>query len=308
MGNFDYLPLGEVATVASGYAFKSRDWTHDGIPVVKIANVKPSTLDMSGCSYVAETTALDAADFRLRAGDILISMTGYVGRVAMVRENNIPCVLNQRVGRFSIVDSTRLDRRFFYYCVSDPSFRARVEALGYGSAQPNVSPTAIHGIKVPLPEVEEQCRIACLLGALDDKVELNRRMNETLEAMARAIFRDWFVDFGPTRAKAEGRTPYLASDLWDLFPDALDDEGKPVGWKIVPLGEQIEILDSRRVPLSSQERKNRQGPYPYHGATGVMDHVDDFLFDGIHVLLGKTVQSSNRTDSLLPNTSGAKSG
>ena len=65
---------------------------------------------------------------------------------------------------------------------------------------------------------------------LDDKIELNRRMNETLEATARAFFKDWFVDFGPTRAKAEGRAPYLAPELWDLFPDALDDEDKPEGW------------------------------------------------------------------------------
>jgi type I restriction enzyme, S subunit len=76
-----------------------------------------------------------------------------------------------------------------------------------------------------------------LLGALDDKIELNRRMNETLEAMARAIFKDWFVDFGPTRAKQEGRAPYLAPDLWSLFPDRLDDEGKPEGWKAGTLGD-----------------------------------------------------------------------
>ncbi len=69
-----------------------------------------------------------------------------------------------------------------------------------------------------------------MLGALDDKIELNRRMNETLEALARAIFKDWLVDFGPTRAKAEGCAPYLVPELWDLFPDTLDEEGKPVGW------------------------------------------------------------------------------
>jgi len=83
----------------------------------------------------------------------------------------------------------------------------------------------------PYPPIEEQLRIVSLLGALDDKIELNRRMNETLEAMARAIFKDWFVDFGPTRAKVEGRAPYLAPDLWSLFPNALDDEDKPVGWE-----------------------------------------------------------------------------
>ena len=77
----------------------------------------------------------------------------------------------------------------------------------------------------------EQTAIASILGALDDKIDLNRRMNETLEAMARAIFKDWFVDFGPTRAKMEGRAPYLAPEIWALFPDRLDDEGKPEGWR-----------------------------------------------------------------------------
>ena len=78
----------------------------------------------------------------------------------------------------------------------------------------------------------DQRAIASILGALDDKIDLNRRMNETLEAMARAIFKDWFVDFGPTRAKMEGGAPYLAPEIWALFPDRLDDEGKPEGWKM----------------------------------------------------------------------------
>ena len=85
--------------------------------------------------------------------------------------------------------------------------------------------------QVILPPLREQDLVANTLSMLDDKIELNRRMNETLQAMARAIFKDWFVDFGPTRAKAEGRAPYLAPELWDLFPDAIDDEDKPVGWR-----------------------------------------------------------------------------
>jgi len=84
--------------------------------------------------------------------------------------------------------------------------------------------------------------IASVLGALDDKIELNRRMNETLEAMARAIFRDWFVDFGPTRAKIEGRAPYLAQDIWALFPDSLDDEGKPEGWQNSTIGQEVNVV------------------------------------------------------------------
>ena len=72
---------------------------------------------------------------------------------------------------------------------------------------------------------EEQRAIAHILGTLDDKIELNRRMNQTLEQMARAIFQDWFVDFGPVHAKLEGREPYLPPELWDLFPDRLVDSG-----------------------------------------------------------------------------------
>ena len=95
----------------------------------------------------------------------------------------------------------------------------------------------IESFEVPDLSVEVQRAIAALLGALEDKIELNRRINETLEAMARSIFKDWFVDFGPTYAKVEGRTPYLAPELWDLFPDALDDDDKPVGWKQGVLGD-----------------------------------------------------------------------
>lgn len=79
--------------------------------------------------------------------------------------------------------------------------------------------------------------------ALDDKIGVNRRMNETLEATARAIFKDWFVDFGPTRAKMAGRAPYLSSEIWAPFPDRLDGEGKPRGWHHRPLDQIAQFLN-----------------------------------------------------------------
>ena len=92
-----------------------------------------------------------------------------------------------------------------------------------------------------MPPDELRLPASELLSALDDKIDLNRRMNDTLEAMARAIFKDWFVDFGPTRAKAEGHSPYLAPKLWDLFPEAIDDEDKPEGWSFGPLSALAEL-------------------------------------------------------------------
>jgi type I restriction enzyme S subunit len=103
---------------------------------------------------------------------------------------------------------------------------------------------------VRFPERAEQDAIAAVLGALDDKIELNRRMNGTLERQARAIFRDWFVDFGPTRAKQEKREPYLAPEIWSLFPDRLDDEGKPEGWEVFRL-EQLAIHQKQTLTPAS---------------------------------------------------------
>ena len=123
--------------------------------------------------------------------------------------------------------------QFVYYFFR--SFAPILATMDVGSANPTLNRNHVHPIKVIWPSVRWQNGIASVLGALDDKIDLNRRMNETLEAMARAIFKDWFVDFGPVRAKAEGRPPYLAPELWSLFPDALDDEDKPIGWKMVPI-------------------------------------------------------------------------
>ncbi len=103
---------------------------------------------------------------------------------------------------------------------------------------------ALSYLPVPVPPLPEQRAIAGILGALDDKIALNRRMNETLEAMARAIFKDWFVDFGPVKAKMEGRAPYLAPELWELFPDRFvnSELGEiPEGWEAAVLDDVIEI-------------------------------------------------------------------
>jgi type I restriction enzyme S subunit len=142
-------------------------------------------------------------------------------------------------------------------------------------------------LKIPMPQPEMQIAIGSWYMEISRKIDLNRRMNETLEAMARAIFQGWFVAFGPTRAKQEGRPPYLAPDLWSLFPNRLDDDGKPEGWVRGNLGQYMVNFDAKRVPVSNAERAKRKGPYPYHGATSVMDHVDNYLFDGTYVLVGE---------------------
>ena len=121
-------------------------------------------------------------------------------------------------------------------------------AQATGSTFPNVSASQLAGIPYPGLDKDEQRAIAHILGALDDKIELNRRTSQTLEEMARAIFQDWFVDFGPVRAKLDGREPYLPPDLWSIFPDRLVDSelGEiPEGWGVKKLGEVVTTVKGR---------------------------------------------------------------
>ena len=167
---------------------------------------------------------LDSSSARLLpAGSVLLSTRAPIGYVALAKN---PIATNQGFRSLVVKDDALAEYVYYWLKLSTEE----LERHASGSTFRELSGSSLKKIQLPLPPISEQHAIASVLGALDDKIDLNRRMNETLEAMARALFKDWFVDFGPTRAKAEGRDPYLAPELWNLFPDALDDEGKPVGW------------------------------------------------------------------------------
>jgi type I restriction enzyme S subunit len=134
--------------------------------------------------------------------------------------------------------------RFAYYLLQTLD----LAHFNSGSAQPSLNRNYIHPLPLSFPGRPKQDAIVAVLGALDDKIELNRRMNETMEAIARAIFRDWFVDFGPTRAKMEGREPYLAPDLWELFPDRLEHDGVPQDWRFSTVGQRFDVKIGRTPP------------------------------------------------------------
>ena len=129
---------------------------------------------------------------------------------------------------------------YIYCLLRTPQYRNYCRAHATGTTNLGLPRDDFLAFAVPELTAIRQ-RIINIILALDDKIELNRRMNETLEAMARALFKDWFVDFGPTRAKIEGRDPYLAPKIWDLFPDKLDEDGKPEGWEF---GCLADIADS----------------------------------------------------------------
>lgn len=189
---------------------------------------------------------------------------------------------------FRTKDEKELHSLYLYYLISSQGFIDYTVLTSKGAKMPRGDKSAIMQFKISLPSLGEQKEIVEVLRGIDKKIELNQRMNETLEEMARAIFKSWFVDFDPVHAKAAGCQPEgMDERTAALFPSTFTPNGLPEGWKVDSIGENFEILDNKRIPLSSRERENRKGVYPYYGATSIMDYVDDFIFEGVHVLIGE---------------------
>ena len=180
------------------------------------------------------------------------------------------------------------ETRYVYYAPKTINARPWVT----GAVQPKLNQRNMNQIPIPFPVRSVREQIVEVLGALDDKIEQNRQTAGKLERLARVIFRAWFVDFEPVKAKAAGADsfPSMPQHVFDsLSLRFVDSEIGPMpeGWHSGSLGDVVDIHNSRRVPLSRREREQRRGSFRYYGATGIIDYVNDFLFEGLFVLVGE---------------------
>lgn len=223
--------LGDVAIFVNGDRSanypKAADYVSDGIPFISASDIKGGRLDLAGVSRISVEAFERLRDGKIKNQDILFCLRGSIGKTARALGIERGAIASSLV---IVRPREQVDGDFLSYFLVGPAAQSIALSLNNGSAQPNLSVRSLANIGIPLPSLDQQRRIASVLRGLDDKIDLNRRMNETLEAMARATFKDWFIDFGPTRAKMEGSTPYLAPEIWSLFPDRVDEEGKPEGW------------------------------------------------------------------------------
>ncbi len=218
--------------VTSGGTPSRRDPSYyvDGMwPWVKTQELQDTWIDRTEESISERAVAQSSAKV-LPANTVLVAMYGAtVGQLGLLRR---PMTCNQACCAL-VVNENSADYRFVFYQLLHA--RSQLKNLATGAAQQNLSGVFIRSLQFPYPSVSEQRAIAHILGTLDDKIELNRRMSETLEAMARALFKSWFVDFDPVRAKAEGRDPGLREHIANLFPSRLVDSelGEiPEGWEV----------------------------------------------------------------------------
>lgn len=223
---------------------------HGPYALIRSQNVFNDGFRDEGLAYIGDSHASELTNVEVAEGDVLVNITGdSVARVCQVRPDVLPARVNQHV---AIVrpDPAKLDSRFLRYALVNPRMQARLLSwAGSGGTRNALTKGMIESLNVAAPrEVSDQQAIAHILGTLDDKIELNRRMNETLEAMARAIFKDWFVDFGPVRAKMEGRDTGLPQYIAEWFPDQLDETGLPRGWHRPKLGQLLTVLEAGKRP------------------------------------------------------------
>ncbi|SHF49019.1 type I restriction enzyme, S subunit, partial [Ruegeria intermedia] len=229
---------GGIQTGPFGSQLHASDYVPVGIPSIMPQNIGDNRIVADGIARISEEDAIRLSKYRVEPGDIVYSRRGDVERRALIRSSEDGWLCGTGCLRVRLGDGPA-DPAFVAFYLGTPEAREWIVRHAHGATMPNLNTSILAACPIVVPPLPEQRAIAGVLSALDDKIELNRRTGATLEAMARAIFRDWFVDFGPTRAKAEGREPYLAPDLWPLFPARLNDQGIPEGWEVSEIGKEI---------------------------------------------------------------------
>ncbi|MGL5622825.1 restriction endonuclease subunit S [Cetobacterium sp.] len=233
------VKLGEISTFLSGYAFKGSLFSEEGHKVIKIKNVNGKFVDINNTEKYPKELCEKLAKYKIKNNDILIAMTGAgsVGRVSKFKyKGNNSFYINQRVGKI-IIDSEKANSEFIFQIISTQKYEKILFDMANGSGQPNLSPKLISEVEIELPPLETQEKIASILSALDDKIEINNEMNKTLEEMAQTLFKRWFIDFDFPNENGE---PYRSSG-GKMVESELGEI--PEGWKIDSIYELADYIN-----------------------------------------------------------------
>jgi type I restriction enzyme S subunit len=277
---WEEVAIGDVCSLGDGAHAKVQRIDF-GVPYLTSKNIGNGSLKLDSLDYISEMDyerlfpANSRAVTRLKSGDILTGIIGTFGNLYLYKEDD-------HFGISSAVaivrpDQTRVWPRYLYYYLTSSYFRQKHASYAAGSVQGYTNLPTIRQLPAIVPPLAEQKAIASVLGALDDKIELNRRMNANLEGMARALFQSWFVDFDPVRAKLDGRKPEgMDKATAALFPDEFQEsEAGPVpkGWRAQRLPDAIEVNPRRTLKAGAiapyLDMKNM--PTQGHSAEEVID-------------------------------------
>ncbi|MGO8196357.1 restriction endonuclease subunit S [Rhizobium ruizarguesonis] len=277
MSEWPTIELGQLAEFRNGLNYSAAN-NGVGLAVVGVSDFQDkSFVDFPSLAEV-DPSALSTSDALIQKNDILFVRSNgnreLIGRSLLVLSDpHKPTSHSGFTIRLRFTDR-RADPRFFAYFLRSSAVRRHLSSQGGGTNINNLNQAILSGLTVPLPPFASQQRIASILGAYDDLIEVNRRRIAVLEKMARGLFEEWFVRF---RFPGHEEVPILDTP----------DGPLPKGWQRVSFGTVAENFDRLRKPLSGQQRLGMGGRYPYYGAAKVFDYIDSYIFEGLYLLIAE---------------------
>lgn len=289
--------LGDVISIKHGFAFKGDFFVETPTPYILVT---PGNFNIGGGFKDAKLKYYNGPipqDYILKPGDVIVTMTDLskagdtLGYSALVPELKGKILLhNQRIG-LVLSESISISKQFIYWLMREHNYQQYIVNTASGSTVKHTSPSRIEAFEFLLPPIEEQKRIAGILGSLDDKIELLQKQNKTLEDMAKAIFKSWFVDFDIVKAKQQGRPKadimreyYLTDELYDLFPSDFENSSLgpiPLGWQVKKLGSFFPVKTGKK----DANVASKNGKYPFFSCAQNILWTDEYSFDDTALLL-----------------------
>ena len=255
---WDILPLkdlcdnpGGVQTGPFGSQLHQRDYVKKGTPIITVEHLGNNRITHVNLPRVSVEDQKRLARYTLKQGDIVFSRVGSVDRRSLVRDEEDGWLFSGRCLRVR-PNTEKIDPRYLSWFFGLSNFQEYIRRIAVGATMPSLNTDLLENVEVIVPPLPEQRAIASILGALDDKIELNRQMNRTLEAVAQALFKSWFVDFDPVWAKKEGRQPFgMDADTAALFPDEFEESELgliPAGWNVGCIGDIVASIRNSTDP------------------------------------------------------------
>ena len=261
------VKLGDVLELQNGYAFKSKEYSQAGHFLIRITNVQQGYLSLHNPKYVAVDKQTGLEKFALKERDIVISLTGDVGRVAVVMPEHLPAALNQRVAKVSHIDNEKLDNNYLFYFLNSKLFRNGAESFARGAAQLNISTKDILTISIPLPPLAEQKRIV---------ERLDKAFSEIDKAIATVEAKEGEVE----RLKSATLSAML--DRGSQSGESItEDEEDSVMWETVKLGEVCTVKTGKK----DVNEGNPEGAYPFFTCAKDNTYSDTYSFDCEAILI-----------------------
>lgn len=246
---------GAIQTGPFGSQLHTSDYKEFGIPVVMPTNIGDGGIVEDGIARIDQADVERLSQHKLKMGDIVFSRRGDVTKNALIRQHEVGWFCGTGCLKVRLGDESISTAKFISHCLRLPDIKDWLIRHAVGATMPNLNTGILSAVPIFLPPLQVQLEIAEILGSLDDRIALLCETNATLEAIAQALFKSWFIDFDPVRAKMEGRAPEGMDEATAaLFPDSLEESALslvPKGWRVATLADAFEINPTRKLPKGS---------------------------------------------------------